>query len=40
MYYFEELTLKEIAKKEGCSKVAIKYSIDSALKKIYENLKM
>ena len=31
MYFFENLTLVEIARKEGCSKVAVKYSIDRAL---------
>lgn len=38
-YYFEDMTLKEIAKEEGCSKVAVKYSINTALKKIYKKLK-
>ena len=33
-YYFEDKTLEEIAKEEGCSKVAIKYSIDNAIKNI------
>lgn len=40
LYFFEEKTLKEIAEMEKCSKVAVKYSIDHALKKIYKNLKM
>lgn len=31
MYFFENLTLEEIARKEGCTKVAVKYSIDRAL---------
>ena len=31
-YYFEELTLKEIAKEENCTKMAIKFSIDNAIK--------
>lgn len=33
-YYFEDKTYEEIAKEEGCSKVAIKYSIDIAIEKI------
>lgn len=40
LYYFEGKTLKEIAEMEKCSKVAIKYSIDHALKKIYKKLKI
>lgn len=39
-YYFEEKTLEEIAMEEGCSKVAIKYSIDSALRKISKIFKI
>lgn len=37
MYFFEEMTLKEISKKEHCSIRAIQYSINIALKnlKIY-----
>lgn len=31
MHFFENLTLEEIARKEGCTKVAVKYSIDRAL---------
>ena len=31
MYFFENLNLEEIARKEGCTKVAVKYSIDRAL---------
>ena len=33
-YYFEEKTLEKIAQIEGCSKVAVKYSIDIALTKL------
>ena len=40
LYYFEGKTLKEIAEIDKCSKVAIKYSIDCAIKKIYRNLKI
>lgn len=38
-YFFEGKTYEEIAIEEKCSKVAIKYSIDIALKKIYKNFK-
>ncbi len=33
-YYFDNKTYEEIAREENCSKVAIKYSIDSAIKNI------
>lgn len=33
-YYFDDKTLEKIAKEEGCTKRAIKFSIDLALKKI------
>ena len=42
MYYFDDYTLQQIATKEGCSKVAIKHSINVAIKnlrKILETLK-
>ncbi|MBR1936331.1 MAG: sigma-70 family RNA polymerase sigma factor [Bacilli bacterium] len=38
-YYFEDKTFEEIALEEGCSKVAVKYSIDIALEKISQNFK-
>lgn len=38
-YYFDGKTLEEIAHEEHCTKVAIKYSIDIALKKILEKFK-
>lgn len=38
-YYFEDMTLDEIAKEEKCSKVAVKYSIDIAVQKISKKLK-
>jgi len=38
-YYFEDMTLEEIAVDEKCSKVAIKYSLDIAIKKISEKFK-
>lgn len=40
LYYFEGMTLENIAKIEGCSKVAVKYSIDHALKKISKSFKI
>lgn len=39
LYYFEGMTYEEIANIEGCSKAAIKYSIDNAKKKIKKYLK-
>ena len=33
------LSYEQIAKEEGCSKVAVKYSIDKAVKKLKEILK-
>ena len=38
-YYFYNKTFEEIAKEEQCSKVAIKYSIDSAIKNISKKIK-
>lgn len=40
MYYFDQLTLREIALKENCSCRAIKYSIDIAIKKISKKMKI
>lgn len=37
-YYFENKTLEEIAREENCSKVAIKYSLDSAIKNISKKI--
>lgn len=39
-YFFCNMTMEEIAKEEGCSKVAIKYSIDIAIDKISKKIKM
>lgn len=33
-YYFEDKTLEEIAKEEHCTKMAVKFSIDNAIKNI------
>ena len=38
-YYFEDMSLEQIANKENCSKVAVKYSIDIALQKISKKFK-
>ena len=38
-YYFDNKTLAQIANEENCSKVAIKYSIDIAIKNISNKLK-
>lgn len=35
MYYFENMTYEQIAKKEGCTKMPVKRSVDAAI----ENLK-
>ena len=38
-YYFEDKTLEQIAQEEGCTKRAVKFSIDIALEKISQNFK-
>lgn len=38
-YYFDNKTLEEIANEEKCSKVAVKYSIDIAIKNISKRIK-
>ncbi len=38
-YYFEDKTLDEIAKEEGCTKSAVKFSIDIAIEKISKKFK-
>lgn len=38
LYYFEEKTLREIAKLENCNYTAIKFSIDIALRNLKEQL--
>lgn len=40
LYYLYDYTLEEIAALEHCSKVAIKYSIDIAIKNLQKNLKI
>ena len=39
-YYFYDKTYEEIANEEKCSKVAIKYSIDTAIEKISKKFKI
>jgi len=39
LYYFSGLTYEQIAEKECCSKIAIKYSIDKAIKALKNFLK-
>ena len=36
LYFFEELTYEEIAVMEGCTKRAVKFSIDLALQNLKE----
>ena len=40
MYFFEDMTLQEIALKEQCSKSAVKHSIDDGLSNLKKNLKI
>lgn len=39
LYYFEGMTYEEIAKVDGCFKVAVKYVIDKAIQNLKEILK-
>ena len=39
LYYFGGLTYEQIAKLEGCTKRAVKFSVESAREKIKEKLK-
>lgn len=38
LYYFHELTYEQIAKAEGCTKMAVKFSVASAKKIILKNM--
>ncbi len=38
LYYFGELTYEQIAEMEGCTKRAVKFSVDGAIKKIKEKI--
>ena len=37
-YYFQNMTYEAIAKQESCTKRAVKFSIDTALKKLFEKI--
>ena len=37
LYYFGEFTYEQIAEMEGCTKRAVKFSVDIALKNLKEN---
>ena len=39
MYYIEEKTYEEIAQIEGCTKRAVKFSVDAAKKNLQNKLK-
>ena len=39
MYFFEDMNLREIAEKEGCSIMSVKESIDSGITKLQKKLK-
>lgn len=39
LYYFEGMTYEEIAKIDGCSKVAVKYVVDKAIENLKKILK-
>ena len=39
-YFFDGKTYEQIAYEEGCSKRAVKFSIDIALQKIYKKIKI
>lgn len=39
MYYFNNLSFEEIARLEGCTKMAIKFTVDIALEKITKKIK-
>lgn len=38
-YYFQDKTFEQIAKEEKCTKRAVKFSVDIALKELYNKLK-
>lgn len=39
MYFFENISMGDIAKQEGCSKVAVKHNIDDAIQNLKKLLK-
>ena len=40
LYFFDELTYEQIAKLEGCTKRAVKFSVDNAVEKLKKNFKI
>ena len=40
LYFFDELTYEQIAKLEGCTKRAVKFSVDIAVEKLKKNFKI
>ena len=40
LYFFGELTYEQIAKLEGCTKRAVKFSVDIAVEKLKKNFKI
>ena len=40
LYFFGELTYEQIAKLEGCTKRAVKFSVDIAIEKLKKNFKI
>ena len=38
-YFFQDKTFEQIAKEENCTKRAVKFSVDIALKELYSKLK-
>ncbi len=40
LYFFGELTYEQIAKMEGCTKRAVKFSVDIAVEKLKKNFKI
>ncbi len=39
MYYFEDMTYEQIAKKEGCTKMPVKRSIEAGIERLKKELK-
>jgi len=39
MYYFEDMTYEQIARKEGCTKMPVKHSIEAGIERLKKELK-
>ena len=39
MYYFEDMTYEQIARKEGCTKMPVKQSIEAGIERLKKELK-